>query len=236
MNSNCALILAAGKGVRLKPITDTLPKPLIQVGNFRLIEYHIHNLSKAGIKNIWINRAHLRESFNVHINPENYADVRLRFLDEPEGALETAGAIINAFKHIQCEQLIVVNGDIWSDFNFNYFNKLNLTSNVNSHILLYTNPSHNPVGDFSVKQGYLCKADAESKTYTFTGIGLYKREIFEDLPLAYSKLAPVLHHLINQKMITASIYAGKWMDIGTHERLNEARIYLRSIEYPEQSA
>ena len=229
MTCNCALILAAGKGERLKPITNQIPKPLIQVGEFRLIEYHIINLAKAGIKQIYINRAHLRHKFDELLCLENFPDVEIRYLDEPSGALETAGAIINAFDKVDTERLIVVNGDIWTDFNFINIIDLPLLSKDNSHIVLTSNPAHNLKGDFSLDGDRLAMPDDQMPSYTFTGIGIYRRRMFDGLVVEYSKLAPVLCQQIIQNTISASLTDNQWLDIGTLERLNELRSRLDQI-------
>ena len=226
MTCNCALILAAGKGERLRPITDEIPKPLIQVGEFRLIEYHLFNLANAGIKHIYINRAHLREKFDELLNLSHYPGVKINYLDEPCGALETGGAIINAFENINTERLIVVNGDIWTDYNFNNIKSLPDNINDNAHIILTSNPAHNPQGDFSLEGSRLAKPDGINLSYTFTGIGIYRRRMFNECSVEFTKLAPLLRQQIALKTISASFTDKKWMDIGTLERLNELRLTI----------
>ena len=229
MCCHCALILAAGKGERLKPITDDIPKPLIQAGRHRLIEYHIINLSKAGIRNIYINRAHLRHKFDLLLDRKDFPDVEIRYLDEPDGALETAGAIINAFDKIETERLIVVNGDIWTDFNFFFINELPSNVNDNAHIILTHNPAHNPDGDFSLHGDRLTERKENSQTYTFTGIGVYRRQMFDGHGVEYLKLAPLIRQQIQLNKISASLSEKKWMDIGTVRRLQALRSYLNQV-------
>jgi len=152
MASNCALILAAGRGERLRPLTDTTPKPLLKVGTSRLIEYQINNLGNAGFTQIYINRAHLRECFDSLLDRQSFGIITLTYLDEPDGALETAGAIMNAFRFIDCDRLLVVNGDIWCDYDFRALNGLP-ASGDNAHIVLTKNPAHHPSGDFCIDKG-----------------------------------------------------------------------------------
>jgi len=181
MNCDTALILAAGRGERLRPITDTIPKPLIQVGAHRLIEYHIFNLANSGIRNILINRAHLRDQFELLLPADKFIDITLTYLDEPVGALETAGAIVNAFANTTTDKLLVVNGDIWCDYNFNNIKALPNPKEFQSHIILVKNPEHHPDGDFSHENGVLVDKSSNKRSYTFSGIGVYCRSLFEGL-------------------------------------------------------
>ena len=226
MSCNCALILAAGKGERLKPITNDIPKPLIQVGKHRLIEYHLFNLCKAGIKQVYINRAHLRQKFDELLDLNNYPELEITYLDEPDAALETAGAIINAFDKINTDRLLVVNGDIWTDFNFNNIKYLPYNINDNSHLILTTNPDHNRAGDFCLNGDRLKERNDYSQTYTFTGIGIYRREMFETQTIEFKKLAPMLMQQIELNRISASLSKNVWMDIGTVQRLQTLRLML----------
>ena len=225
MNSDTALILAAGRGERLRPITDSIPKPLIQVGGCRLIEYHIQNLINAGIKKIYINRAHLREKFDKLLPVNNFPDLQLTYIDEPDGALETAGAIINAFNQTDSDTLLVVNGDIWCDYDFNSIKHLPVDKADNAHVVLVANPDHNPQGDFSIQNNRLIdKIDGPS--YTFSGIGIYRRRMFNNQRVEFKKLAPALHEQIRIGLISASIHTGEWMDIGTAPRLESLQVKL----------
>ena len=229
MSCNCALILAAGKGERLKPLTNEIPKPLIRAGKYRLIEYHIFNLGKAGINRIYINRAHLRSKFDELLNFRNFPDVEINYLDEPDGALETAGAIINAFEKINTDRLIVLNGDIWTDFNFNDIKNLPSNVNDNAHVILTTNPSHNLSGDFSLDGNRLIERTNISQSYTFSGIGIYRKQMFEMRSVEFLKLAPVLRQQIKLNRVSASLSNKKWMDIGTMERLIALRELLTQM-------
>lgn len=227
MSCNCALILAAGKGERLKPITNEIPKPLIRAGRYRLIEYHIINLAKAGVNRIYINRAHLRHKFDELLDLQQFPDVEISYLDEPRGALETAGAIINAFNKIHAGRLIVVNGDIWTNFNFNNINNLPCNINDNAHVILTANPNHNRGGDFSLDGNRLIERQDNRPSYTFTGIGIYRRQMFEMRSVEFLRLAPMLRQQVKLNKVSASLCTKKWMDVGTLERLSELRMLLR---------
>ena len=226
MNCDTALILAAGRGERLRPITDSIPKPLIEVGKHRLIEYHIFNLAKSGINTIYINRAHLRDQFEQLLESDKYPSVDLIYLDEPDGALETAGAIINAFAKTDSDRLLVVNGDIWCNYNFNNIRSLPNFPQHQSHIILVNNPEHHPNGDFSIEDGKLLKKSPNLPSYTFSGIGIYCRSLFANKNIEYKKLAPVLFEQIELSRISATIHGDEWMDIGTVERLELLRSRL----------
>lgn len=228
MSCRHALILAAGKGERLRPITDKTPKPLIQAGKFRLIEYHIMNLRNAGIRQVYINRAHLRDQFETLLEPDHFSGIEINFLDEPDGALETAGAIINAFETIKTDRIIVVNGDIWTNYNFNDIIYLPDKFNDNAHLILTTNPAHNPAGDFSLEGDRLTEPVSGCQTFTFTGIGIYRRKMFEAYSVKFMKLAPLIRQQIQLKSISASLSSKIWMDIGTLKRLQALRSYLNS--------
>ncbi len=225
MNCDTALILAAGRGERLRPITDSIPKPLIQIGEHRLIEYHLFNLANSGVKTVYINRAHLREQFDNLLSSTKFADIKLVYLDEPDGALETAGAIINAFNKISADKLLVVNGDIWCNFNFENIIHLPDNDNDNAHLVLVANPEHNSNGDFSIRNNRLVELNGGS-SYTFSGIGIYRRRLFAGQQIEFKKLAPVLHQQIALERISASIHDGDWIDVGTLERLELLRTKL----------
>lgn len=226
MASNCALILAAGRGERLRPLTDTTPKPLLKVGTSRLIEFQINNLGNAGYTQVYINRAHLRECFDSMLDRQSFGTITITYLDEPDGALETAGAIVNAFRFIDCDRLLVVNGDIWCDYDFRALNGLP-ASGDNAHIVLTKNPAHHPAGDFCIDKGRVRACKNGEAAYTFTGIGMYRRGLFTEYGDGYQKLAPVLHSQIAQNRVSGSIHAGEWMDIGTPGRLELLRSRLR---------
>ncbi|NVJ67452.1 MAG: nucleotidyltransferase family protein [Gammaproteobacteria bacterium] len=207
------MILAAGRGERMRPLTDTLPKPLLKVDGKALIEYHIQALKEAGIKDILINTAWLGDIIPEYLGDGAYWGVKLTYSHE-ESALETAGGIRKALDFFADEPFVVVNGDIWTDFDFSLLNK----PKAKAHLVLVPNPEQHPKGDFGLDNGtVLAQSDTQ---YTFSGIGVYQPEIFADLELNQAEpLAPILRNLMEKQSVTGQLYQGEWRDIGTPERL-----------------
>ena len=211
-----AMILAAGRGERLRPLTDATPKPLIKVAGKSLIEYHVHNLSKAGFKEIIINTAWLAEKIHQQLgNGDNYG-VSIKYSDEGE-ALETAGGIINALPLLGKEPFLVVNGDIWCDFDFTALPKLSETSQA--HLLLVNNPAHNREGDFSLTNS-LIRNNGETM-YTYSGIGIYHPDFFAEQASGSVPLAPIIRKKCENNLVSGQFYEGSWTDVGTVERLQK---------------
>ena len=225
------MILAAGRGERMRPLTDRHPKPLLKVDGKALIEWHIEALKEAGIKDILINTSWLGDQIPEYLGDGAYWGVNLTFSHEPK-ALETAGGIRKALEFFDGEPFIVVNGDVWTDFS--YQGLLKQPSKL-AHIVMVPNPDHNPEGDFHLRDDGLVIAEGDSK-YTFSGVGVYRPEVFEDLPgdEAYP-LAPVLKELMVEAEVTGELFNGRWHDIGTPERLEALNLSfqrrIKTIEY-----
>lgn len=203
-----AMILAAGRGERMRPLTDNTPKPLLLVKGKALIEWHIENLVSCGFKTIVINIAYLGEQIKKTLGDGKRWGIEIIYSDEREsGALETAGAIIKSLESLS-EEFLLVNADIWCDYNFDSHFKLH---NSLAHLILVPNPEHNPNGDFSYQGSY----------YTFSGIGYYSKKIFEKLPLEKRPLAPILKELIIEGKVSFELHSGIWSDIGTPKRLKQ---------------
>lgn len=201
-----AMILAAGRGERMRPLTDTTPKPLLLVNDKPLIEWHIEKLVSAGFTTIIINIAHLGEQIKESLGDGIKWGIEIIYSDEREsGALETAGAIIKALPFLS-DTFLVVNGDIWCDYDFN--SNFNLDNSL-AHLILVPNPAHNQKGDFLYQESH----------YTFSGIGYYSKKVFENISLEKRPLAPILKELITQEKISFELHSGIWSDIGTPERL-----------------
>lgn len=211
-----AMILAAGRGDRLRPLTDEIPKPLLKVAGISLIEYHLQNLARAGYKEVIVNTAWLAEKIHQQLgNGERYG-VTIIYSDEGK-ALETAGGIINALPLLGNEPFLVVNGDIWCDFDFSSLP--DLKPEMQSHLILVNNPEHNPDGDFSLHNG-LIKNTGESM-HTFSGIGLYRPEFFAGQPSGPLPLAPIIRNKCHHDLVSGELYAGRWTDVGSVERLHD---------------
>lgn len=212
------MILAAGRGERLRPLTDHTPKPLLHAGPKRLIEYLIEKLVDAGLKDIVINHAHLGEQFEPILgNGERY-HANFEYSAEVTGGLETAGGIIQALPLLNNEPFLVVNGDIWTDFPFDTLAKITLTKEQVCHLVMVNNPAHNPVGDFYLNADGLLSIEGDPKL-TFSGIGIYRPEMFADHPVTKLALKPFLVEAMKYQQVTGQHYQGQWSDIGTVERL-----------------
>lgn len=208
-----AMILAAGRGERMRPLTDTLPKPLLEVGGKRLIEYHIEALQKIGVTDIVVNTAWLGEKIPELIGDGARYGVSITYSPETE-ALETGGGIFKALPLLSDEAFIVVNADVWTDFPFEQL----LNREVDAaHLILVENPAHNLSGDFAIDGDLLC-SEGEQK-YTYSGIGIYHPRFFAHCSAGRFPLAPMLREWMNKGAVSGQLYSGRWNDIGTPERL-----------------
>lgn len=208
-----AMILAAGRGERMRPLTDHTPKPLLPVLGKPLIEYHIERLAAAGIEQLVINYAHLGEMIQAYLQDGEHWGVSIRY--SPENiALETGGGIFNALPLLGEEPFLVVNGDIWCDFNFA---KIRLTNGFLAHLVMVKNPVHHPQGDFTLHHGLLTEAAGDR--LTFSGIGLYHPALFDGCTAGAFPLAPLLKKAMRSGLVSGELYQGAWIDVGTPERL-----------------
>jgi len=211
-----AMILAAGRGERLRPLTDETPKPLIKVAGKSLIEYHLQNLAAAGFREIIINTAWLAEKIHAQLGDGTNYGVTIQYSDEGE-ALETAGGIINALPLLGEKPFLVVNGDIWSDFDFSTLAELN--NSTQAHLVLVNNPDHNQKGDFAL-QDRLIK-NTGNPMYTFSGIGIYSARFFAEQQPGPLPLAPIIRSKCETDLISGQYYQGLWTDVGSIERLQK---------------
>lgn len=210
-----AMILAAGRGERLRPLTDNTPKPLLQVGPKRLIEYHLENLRDAGMVDIVINTAWLGGQVRQHLGDGSSYGVNIVYSPEPEGALETGGGILAALPLLGDEPFIVVNGDIWTDYPFA---GMRLDPAMLAHLVLVDNPAHNPDGDFRLDAGSVHDGSGSSGL-TFSGIGVYSPDLFSGCKPGRFPLAPLLREAMKSDAVSGEHYRGRWFDIGTEQRL-----------------
>lgn len=216
-----AMILAAGRGERLRPLTDKIPKPLIKVAGKSLIEYHLQNLSAAGFREIVINTAWLAEKIHQQLGDGSDYGVKIQYSDEGK-ALETAGGIINALPLLGSEPFLVVNGDIWCDFDFSALPELK--AGLQAHLVLVNNPVHNREGDFAL-DGDLIK-NTGKPMYTFSGIGIYSAAFFAEQKTGALPLAPIIRSKCEQDLVSGQHYIGEWTDAGSLERLQELETQL----------
>jgi MurNAc alpha-1-phosphate uridylyltransferase len=209
-----AMILAAGRGERLRPLTDTTPKPLLRVRGQPLIERHVMRLAQAGIRRIVINLAWLGAQIRDYLGDGTRYGTTITYSEEQPRALETAGGIIRALPQLSPGPFAVVNGDIYTDFPFE---TLEVASDRDAHLVLAPNPPQHPKGDFGLDRG-LALATAASQ-YTFTGIAVYRSAFFAGCPDGVSPLKPLLLRSMAARRCSAQLYMGVWEDVGTPERL-----------------
>lgn len=215
-----AMILAAGRGERMRPLTDTLPKPLLHVAGKPLIQHHIEALVRAGIVDLVINHAWMGQKIEMALGDGSQFGARIRYSPEGEQALETGGGIFKALP-LLCEgnaneSFIVLNGDIFTEYTFN---SLSLAPERLAHLVLINNPEHNPKGDFALA-GSEVQSDGDPKL-TFSGIGVYSPILFQACQSGRFPLAPLLRMAMQQGKVSGEHYTGLWMDIGTPARLEE---------------
>ena len=220
-----AMILAAGLGSRMRPLTDITPKPLLKAGGIPLIVWHIEKLAHQGFREIVVNIAHLGYQIPELLGDGSRWGVKIAYSDEQEeGGLESAGGIVKALPLLGNETFLVVNGDIFTDYNFQ--KNRDLAEGVLAHLILVPNPKHNPKGDFALEGNLVI----DEKQYTFSGMGYYSPKLFEGVAYGKSALAPLLRKAMKEGKITGELYKGEWFDIGTPERLEQLNMTLM-IEY-----
>jgi MurNAc alpha-1-phosphate uridylyltransferase len=209
-----AMILAAGRGERLRPLTDTIPKPLVEVCGKPLIEHHIEALCKAGFREIVINQGHLGDLLRDRIGDGERWNVHIHWSDEQPTALETGGGIHQALPLLGSAPFLVVNGDIWTDYPFG---RLRAVKCAWAHLVMIANPDHNPGGDFALQGARICNEGEEK--LTFSGIGVYHPRLFADCEPGKFSVVPLLRSAMKNHLVTGEYHAGIWDDAGTLERL-----------------
>jgi len=206
-----AMILSAGLGKRMRPLTNNTPKPLLKIGGKPLIVWHIERLKETGFSDIVINVAYLGYKIIDYLKNGSRFGVNIEYSDEQkEGGLETAGGIIKALPLLS-DTFLVINGDIWTNYQFN--KEFKLEKDKLGHIVLVDNPLHNQNGDFFYPPS--------SQKLTFAGIGYYSKKMFNDLEYGKRRLAPILFNALDRNKLSMEYFRGEWHDIGTKERLEE---------------
>lgn len=218
-----AMILAAGRGERMRPLTDELPKPLLKAGSHRLLEYHLYQLADAGFHEVVINVAWLGQKVIDTIgNGEQYG-LQISYSNEGDQALETAGGIFKALPLLGEQPFVVINGDVWTDYPYAKLTEFELRGMA--HLLLVNNPEHNLQGDFALEHD--CVLNQGDKKFTFSGIGVYSPDLFVAMSPGKFPLAPMLRDAIERGQVTGEVYQGNWLDIGTPQRLQQLDQLLR---------
>jgi len=219
--STSVFILAAGRGERMRPLTDSVPKPLLKVNGKSLIVYHLEKLAELGFKDIIINIDYLGQQIIDQLGSGESLGLNIQYSDErPHGALETAGGIHKALDLINSPDFICLNADVWTDYNFQ-----DLLRKPAPSVVLVSNPDHNPLGDFIFNPLNNLASQrvkgSELTSYTFSGIGYYRKKDFEKVEPGKQKLAQLLFEWGERNKLLAEIHNGKWIDIGTPQRLEQ---------------
>jgi MurNAc alpha-1-phosphate uridylyltransferase len=218
-----AMILAAGRGERMRPLTDACPKPLLQAGGKPLIVWHLERLAAAGFTDVVINHAHLGTQIEQQLGDGGRWGLRLAYSPEPTGALETAGGIRNALDLLGEKYFLVINGDIWCDWNPACAPSLEAHMRLHGDLawlLLTANPPQHAHGDFTLTHGYV--GNEGPARLTFTGIGVYDAELFAGIARGQiAPLAPLLRAAATAGKVKGELHGGRWTDVGTPQRLAE---------------
>ena len=215
------MILAAGRGERMRPLTDKIPKAMLEINGKPLIAYHVEHLAQAGIVDIVINHAIFGEQIEAYLGDGDQWGVRIRYSPESDQPLETAGGIRQALPLLGKAPFLVINADIWTDFPFRQLTEPQADRVGLAHLVLTSNPVHNKQGDFALAKGWV--KNAGKPMFTFSGIGVYQPEFFMDCPSGVVPLVPMLRQAAARQQVSGEYYAGEWFDIGTPERLHMLR-------------
>ena len=208
-----AVVLAAGKGERLRPLTDTIPKPLIEVRGKSLIVHHLERLRDAGFTQLHVNTSWLAESIQTALGDGSRYGVHIHFSYEGPEPLETGGGLFRMLPALGREPFLVVNGDVFTDFPFETL-KHKLKPDFLAHLVMVANPAHHPKGDFHLSPAGHLRPTGEPKL-TYSGIGVYKAEFFQDCRAGKFPLLPLLKQAMAAEALSGEQYLGMWNDIGT---------------------
>jgi len=214
-----AMILAAGRGERMRPLTDSTPKPLLKVGGKPLIQYHIEAVKAAGIENIVINHAWLGEQIEESLGDGAQFGVNIQYSREGT-ALETGGGIVRALPLLGDEPFVVINGDIFTDYPISRLCQQIMDKDL-VHLVMVPNPNHNQKGDFVLQGSRISDGVAEGIRCTFSGMAAYRPELFKDYEPGSFPLAPILRKAMALSRASGELYEGLWTDVGTPERLSQ---------------
>ena len=243
-----AMILAAGRGERMGLLTNHTPKPLLKIGSKTLIEYSIEALAAAGIDELVINVAYLGEQIMSYLGDGDRYGVSIAYSRESE-ALETAGGIIKALPLLGPEPFVLVNADVWTDYDFHRLRSIDLQHRL-AYLVLVPDCAHNRAGDFALEvdpaaasvQGVrepstvqgkvIAKEEApKSQRYTFAGISVLHPRLFHGYQAVHRPLPPILHQAVVQSLVLGELYFGEWRDIGTAQRLEAVRKFARQDDH-----
>lgn len=220
-----AMILAAGRGERMRPLTDTTPKPLLVVAGKPLIQYHIENLAAAGIGEIIINLAWKGAMIREALGDGARFGVRILYSDEGEAALETGGGIFKALAMLGTSPFVVISGDIWTDYDLRDMAARLAASDV-AHFVLAPNPDFHERGDFGLREGRLI--DGGEARHTYANIGVFRPEFFSGCEPGRFPLAPLMYEWIRRGRVSGELYQARWYNVGTPAQLLQLDALLQS--------
>jgi N-acetyl-alpha-D-muramate 1-phosphate uridylyltransferase len=209
-----AMVLAAGRGERMRPLTDQLPKPLLAVAGKPLIGYHLESLARAGVRDVVINLSWLGTKIRDTLGDGARFGVHIVYSDEGPVPYETGGGIFHALPLLGAEPFLVVNGDTWTDIDFA---RLRMDAEAHARLVLVPNPPHHPGGDFGLVSGNV--VEQESDRFTYSGVGLYRPQFFAGCEPGRFPLLPLLKRAIAAGKVRGAVHRGEWLDIGSPERL-----------------
>jgi MurNAc alpha-1-phosphate uridylyltransferase len=220
-----ALIFAAGRGERMRPLSDATPKPLLRVGGKALIEWHLERLAGAGVRKVVINTSHLAAQFAAALGDGSRWNLRIAYSFEGPEPLETGGGMLRALPLLGAAPFIAVNGDIWTDFDFS---TLPQSPGGLAHLVVVDNPPHHPRGDFLLRGGVL-EDDSEELPatrgscvrLTFAGIGVYRPELLDGQAPGKYSIVPLLRAAMRTGRVSGEHFRGRWSDVGTPQRLDD---------------
>jgi MurNAc alpha-1-phosphate uridylyltransferase len=218
------MVLAAGRGERMRPLTLERPKPLLEAGGRPLIVHHLEALARAGIRDVVINVSWLGTQVVSALGDGSRHDVRIAYSDEGPEPLETGGGIFRALPLLGPAPFLVLNGDVWTDYPYARLRAVLRPADL-AHLVLVPNPLHNAKGDFVLRNGRIVEGPGER--LTFSGVGVYRPELFAGCRDGVFKLAPLLREAARSGRLGGEVHTGDWLDIGTPERLAELDTRLR---------
>jgi N-acetyl-alpha-D-muramate 1-phosphate uridylyltransferase len=221
------MVLAAGRGERMRPITDTVPKPLVPVAGRPLIGYHLERLARAGFKDVVINLSWLGDRISAALGDGWAYGLSITYSEEGPEPLETGGGVFKALPLLGPGPFLVVNGDTWSDIEYGH---LALEDGANGRLVLVPNPAHNTRGDFGIDGDFVVERDVDR--FTYSGVGVYRPEFFAGCSPGKFPMLPLLKRAIAARLLRGELHRGEWCDVGTPQRLAtlDAEVRARSLE------
>lgn len=222
-----AIILSAGRGERMRPLTDEIPKALLPVRGKPLIVYHLEKLAKMGVTDVVINLAHLGEKIKGYLDDGVVYGINIIYSQEQEGGLETGGGLVKALPLLGNEPFISINCDIFTDYDFA---QLPTSLDALAHLVLVNNPEHNSHGDFALQDGYVTENNNHQQPcFTYSGIAVYHPDLFKGCAVERFRVPVLLRKKMLEKQVRGEFYAGQWYDIGTPQRLQAAHLVTLRI-------